>query len=96
MQNFLTTIYKLKKIRDNKNPYDVDASKIAMAELYEKCSELTFFKYGKRIADAHKKAFNKTTALHKIKYKDIKTYYIQEVVDLSGGIFDAKIGQKFI
>jgi len=68
----------------NKNPYDVDASKITMAELYEKWSERAFPKTAQASIKSHKLSFNKTTSLHNMKYKDIKTYQMQEVVDLSG------------
>ena len=69
----------------NKNPYDVDASKITMIELYEKWSERAFNKMGKASIEAHKMSFSKTISLHSMKYKDIKTYQMQEAVDLSGG-----------
>jgi len=68
----------------NKNPYDIDNSKITMAELYEKWSERAFQKMTPASISAHKMSFNKATSLHNMKYKEIKTYHMQEIVDLSG------------
>jgi len=69
----------------NKNPYDVDISKITMAELYEKWSERSFSKMTPASIKAHKMGFNKAISIHSMKYKEIKTYHMQEVVDSSGG-----------
>ena len=69
----------------NKNPYDIDGSKITMEELYNKWSERAFPKMAKASVPAHKTSFKKLIALHKIKYKEIKTYHMQNIVDLPGG-----------
>lgn len=68
----------------NRNPFDVDLSKITMKELFEKWSKRDFSKMSKSSASSHKFAFKHASALHNAPYKNIKAYQMQEVIDNCG------------
>lgn len=68
----------------NRNPFDVDLSKITMKELFEKWSKRDFSKMSKSYASSHKSAFKHASALHNAPYKNIKAYQMQEVIDNCG------------
>lgn len=68
----------------NRNPFDVDLSKITMKELFEKWSKRDFSKMSKPSASSHKSAFKHASALHNAPYKNIKAYQMQEVIDNCG------------
>lgn len=68
----------------NRNPYDLDASKITMAELFERWSAITFPKLSKSSVASHKTSFKHASALHNLPYKDIKAHQMQEVIDNCG------------
>ena len=68
----------------NRNPFDVDLSKITMKELFEKWSKRDFSKMSKSSASSHKSAFKHASALHNAPYKNIKAYQMQEVIDNCG------------
>ena len=69
----------------NKDPFDIDASKITMAELFEKfLDSSTLKKLSKSSASSLKSAFKHCAEVHKMKYKDIKAYHMQSCVDNCG------------
>ena len=68
----------------NRNPYDIDLSKITMKELFERWSKRDFPKMAKSTASSHKSAFKHAAFLHDIPYKKIKAYQMQEVIDGCG------------
>lgn len=68
----------------NRNPYDVDLSKITMKELFEKWSARDFGKMSKSSASSHKSAFKHAAPLHDLPYKTIKAYQMQEIIDNCG------------
>ncbi|WP_317853960.1 tyrosine-type recombinase/integrase [Chakrabartyella piscis] len=68
----------------NKNPYDVDASKITLAELYQQWSERAFAKMSKSSMGSLKSAYNHTKPLWKMKYKEVKSFHMQDVIDNCG------------
>lgn len=70
----------------NKNPYDVDASKITLKELFEKYLKTKKYnKYSSGSRESLNVCFNKSVDLHATPYKEIKAYHMQEIVDESGG-----------
>ena len=68
----------------NRNPYDIDLSKITFKELYEKWSARDFPKMNKSTAACHRSAFNHASALYNTPYKNIKAYQMQEIIDRCG------------
>jgi integrase len=69
----------------NCNPYDIDAAKITMEELFDKWSERELLKMSKNTAKTYKSAFKKhCKALHKMPYKAIKSFHMQKVIDGCG------------
>lgn len=68
----------------NRNPFDVDLAKITMKELFDKWSERDFSKMSKSSASSHKASFKHAENLHKVPYKNIKAYQMQEVIDGCG------------
>lgn len=68
----------------NRNPYDIDLSKITMKELFERWSARDFPKMSKSSASSHKSAFKKAELLHNMPYKTIKAFQMQEIIDNCG------------
>ena len=68
----------------NGNPYDVDAQKITLEELFTKWSERAFLKMSKSSVGSMKSAYKHCKAFYKVKYKDIKAYQMQECIDNCG------------
>lgn len=68
----------------NKNPYDIDASKITMQELYQRWLEKDTGKLSKSTVSSLKSAFKHCTTLHKMKYRDIKKAMMQDCIDNCG------------
>jgi integrase len=68
----------------NTNPYDLDASKITFAEVYEKWSEKKFEEISHSNVNGYKASYNLCTALYDMKFADIKLSHLQSVVDNSG------------
>ena len=68
----------------NKNPYDVDASKITFDEVYDKWSERKYAEISESNIRGYKNAFKICRPLHKIRMTDIKLLHLQTVVDESG------------
>ncbi|MDR1538676.1 MAG: site-specific integrase [Clostridiales bacterium] len=65
----------------NANPYDIDAGKITMVELYQKWLELKAPKLGSSNLGSLKSACKHCESLHGMKYKDIRAYHMQAVID---------------
>lgn len=68
----------------NRNPFDINLSKITMKELFEKWSARDFQKMSKSAVTSHKSAFKHCKWLYNLPYKDIKAYQMQEVIDSCG------------
>lgn len=68
----------------NRCPYDVDATKITMKELFEKWSERSFCKMSKSSASSLKSAFKHCSSIENMKYKDIRSYHMQDCIDNCG------------
>lgn len=68
----------------NKNPYDIEASKITFAEVYEKWSAEKFPTISDSNAKAYKVSYNCCMTLHDRVFKDLKLTDLQGVVDTCG------------
>jgi integrase len=68
----------------NQSPYDVDQVKITFKELYELWREKKAHKLGASNQVSLKSAFGHCRALYNTKYRDIKAYHMQEVIDHCG------------
>lgn len=65
----------------NRTPYDIDLSKVTMAQLYERWAKREFPKMSKASVGSHNAAFKHAKLLHDLPYKSIKAYQMQEVID---------------
>lgn len=68
----------------NRSPYDVDANKITFEELYEKWLDNGTGKLGKSNLSSLKAAFKHCSNVHKMKYKEIRAYHMQDCIDNCG------------
>lgn len=68
----------------NKSPWDVDAEKITLTELFELWLEKKGHKLGKSSQASLKSAFKHTHALQEMPYKSLKSYHMQDVIDNCG------------
>ena len=68
----------------NKTPYDIETSKITFEELFEKWSERALTKMSKSSAASLKSAFKHCKRLYKMKYKEIKSFHMQDCIDNCG------------
>lgn len=68
----------------NNDPYDVDATKLTLEALFEKWSERAFLKMSKSSAGSLKSAFKHCRPLYAMKYRDIKSFHIQDCIDNCG------------
>ena len=68
----------------NKNPYDIDASKITFAEVYEKWSEEKFPTISNSNIKGYQASFNSCAVLHSRIFKELKLIDLQGTVDSCG------------
>jgi integrase len=68
----------------NRNPYDIDAAKITMKELFEKWSEKKLPKLSKSSQGSLKSAFKHCSKIEKMKYKEIRSFHMQDCIDNCG------------
>lgn len=68
----------------NKSPWDIDAEKTTMEELFELFEEKKMPKMGKSSQGSLNSAFNHTSKYKKMKYKDIKSFHMQDCIDNCG------------
>ena len=68
----------------NKNPYDIEASKITFAEVFEKWSAEKFPTISDSNAKAYKASYNTCEPLHDRVFKDLKLTDLQGIVDNCG------------
>lgn len=67
----------------NKNPYNIDASKITFEEVYNRWSEKKFEKISESNIKGYKASFLLCEPIKKMKFVDIKLEHLQSVVDNS-------------
>ena len=68
----------------NRNPYDIETKNITLKELYEKWSDTILPKLGKSLACGLKCAYNHIRKLEELKYKDIRSFQMQDTIDNCG------------
>lgn len=68
----------------NRNPYDIDTAKITMKELFEKWETVKMPKMSVSSQGSLKSAFKHCEALHNMKYKEIKSFHMQDCIDGCG------------
>ena len=68
----------------NNNPWDIEADKITFQELYELWLEKRAVKLGVANRNSLKAAYKHCTVLNKLKYKQIKSYQMQDCIDSCG------------
>ena len=68
----------------NKNPWDIDGDKITLEEHFNNWVEKKSNKLSKSSQLALKSAFKHMKPLWKMKYKDIKSFHMQDIIDNCG------------
>ena len=68
----------------NKNPYDIDKRNISLKELYQKWSETILPKLGKSLQSSLKSAYKHMNKLNELKYRDIRSFQMQDTIDNCG------------
>lgn len=68
----------------NNNPWDIEAEKITFQELYELWLEKRAVKLGTSNRNSLKSAYKHCSHLNKMKYKQIKSYQMQDCIDNCG------------
>lgn len=65
----------------NLNPYDIDVAKVNFSEVFEKWSTRKFDKISKSNVNGYNAAYKISESLHEMKFVDIKTDHLQDVID---------------
>ena len=68
----------------NRQPFDIDLSKITLAQLYNKWSAKEFPRMKDASVKSHKSAFIHCKLLYDVQYKKIKAFQMQECIDNCG------------
>jgi integrase len=68
----------------NNNPWDIDREKITLAVLYQRWSEIKMQKLGKSTQSSLKAAFKHCSKYYGIKYRNLKSYQMQDCIDNCG------------
>lgn len=65
----------------NKTPYDIDMSKYTFKEIYEEWFNKEFKDNSSSLKYRFKAAYSFSTSLYDIRYRDLKTYHFQDIVN---------------
>lgn len=65
----------------NKNPYDIDASRITFAEVYEKWSDVEYRTLSDSSVKGYKSVYNHCSSIHNKVFKELKKTHLQGVID---------------
>lgn len=65
----------------NKNPYDIDASRITFSEIYEKWSEQEYESLSYSSVKGYKSAYKKCSTLDKKVFKELRKVHLQSVIN---------------
>ena len=68
----------------NRNPYDIEKQKVTLEELYQKWSETILPKLGNSLQSSLKSAYKHMTKLKELKYREIRSFQMQETIDGCG------------
>ncbi len=74
----------------NRNPYDIDAQKITVKEVFEQWSERASEKMNKNTYNSLKTAWKHCKNVETLKYKDLKAYQMQDCIDNCGCGYSTK------
>ena len=72
-------LYELAKY--NNSPYDLDMANLTFAGLYKVWSETVLPHMGKSLQSAHRASYGHCEELYQLKYKSIRAYQFQRVID---------------
>lgn len=64
----------------NRNPYSIEVSTITFSEVFEKWKETKFEGISRSAINGYNASFNLSEKLHNMKFVDIKTMHMQEVI----------------
>jgi len=68
----------------NRNPFDIQASKITLKELYEKWAEKKLPKLGASSQGSLKSAFKHCSTIQEMRYKELRSFHMQDCIDQCG------------
>lgn len=68
----------------NKSPWDVDAEKTSLQDLWELFNEKKIHKLNQSTRASLLTAYNHCSKYHDMKYKDMKSYHMQDIIDNCG------------
>lgn len=68
----------------NRNPYDIDAAKITLEELFKMWLEFKLPKLGKSNQGSLRSAFKHCLKFKNMKYKELKAFHMQDCIDNCG------------
>ena len=68
----------------NNNPWNIDRNKVTLIELYQRWSKIKLPKLGKSNQSSLKSAFNHLSKYYGMKYRNIKSYQMQDGIDSCG------------
>jgi len=68
----------------NKSPWDIDAEKTTLESLFDLFKEKKMLKMGKSTKGSLTAAFKHCSKIKKMKYKDMKSFHMQDVIDNCG------------
>lgn len=78
------------------NPYDIDAAKITLAEVYQKWSQDKYPKISKSMVCSYKNAYNACKPLYDEPFSMIKKYQVQELINNSGKTYSGRERLKML
>lgn len=68
----------------NKTPWNLDAEKTTLEEVFELFHDKKMTKMGKSAKNSLKTAFKHCSKISQMKYKDIKSFHMQDIIDSCG------------
>lgn len=68
----------------NRNPYDLDASKITLAQLHDKWMENRAPKLGKSLLSTLRTGYRYLAPLYSMRYADLRAHHMQDCIDRCG------------
>lgn len=72
----------------NANPYDLETSTITFSEAFEKWSAIKFEGISRSAVNGYNAAFDTCSELHDMKFVDIRTFHMQNIISSCGKGYD--------
>lgn len=95
--SFPTSSEAKKALADyNSDPYDIDASKITFAQLYEKWSAEKFPKISNSMVLSYKNAFRSFEPIHNMSFVLVKKHHFQMTINESGKTYSGRERMKML